>query len=203
MRSLQAGPKGEAHYRIICSDSYDLGKRVKEGGFREDLYDKLQVGTVRLPSLRERAEDIPLLVRHFCQQYGAQEDRFIREISPEAMAGLQQLAWPGNIRQLSRMVQRAVLLSDGERLTGMHFSPLLGSADYSDRARQRQAFLSARQLPLCTADGNLRSYHDLEEDLIFFAVQYYSGRMSEIARRLGIGRSTLYRKINDMNIQLA
>ena len=176
---------------------------MREGGFREDLYDKLRVGEVRVPPLRERTEDIPLLAGHFCRQYGAQEDRFIREISPEAMAGLQQLAWPGNVRQLSRLVQRAVLLSDGERLTGMHFSPLLGINEFSDRARQRQAFLSARQLPLCTADGNLRSYHELEEDLIFFAVQYYSGRMSEIARRLGIGRSTLYRKINDMNIQLA
>lgn len=112
--------------RIISATNRKLLERVKQGHFREDLFYRLHVLPLTIPSLRARREDIPHLLRHFLARFAAEENRQIAGISGEAMAHLAQLDWPGNIRQLENAVYRAVVMSDGDQL-GLSDFPLLAS----------------------------------------------------------------------------
>ena len=106
--------------RLIAATNSDLKKEIASGGFREDLYYRLNVVPIRLPSLRERAEDIPLLVQHFVAKFNARLKKSVSALAPEAEAALTGHAWPGNIRELENVIERAVLFCDGETVTGEH-----------------------------------------------------------------------------------
>ncbi|ABD06139.1 two component, sigma54 specific, transcriptional regulator, Fis family [Rhodopseudomonas palustris HaA2] len=205
--------------RIISATNRRLLDRVKAGQFREDLFYRLHVLPLTVPPLRTRREDIPPLLRHFLVRFCAEENRKIGGISGEAMARLAQLDWPGNIRQLENAVYRAVVMSEGDQLGIDDFplasapstvptgeadgEPLIleppGSAQFVVANEAPIAPLSTHgSLQMLNASGDVRALDELENEIIRFAISHYRGQMSEVARRLKIGRSTLYRKLDEM-----
>jgi DNA-binding NtrC family response regulator len=173
-----------------------------------------------IPPLRARREDIPHLLRHFLARFCAEENRTITGISGEAMAHLSQLEWPGNIRQLENAVYRAVVMSDGDQLGLADFPQAVAHAPLVSEAHGEPlvvgpafhstvpAMISGNEipiaplsnagtLPMLTSAGEVRPLEEMETDIIRFAISHYRGQMSEVARRLKIGRSTLYRKLDE------
>jgi DNA-binding NtrC family response regulator len=202
--------------RIISATNRKLLDLVKGGQFREDLFYRLHVLPLTIPPLRQRREDIPHLLRHFLARFCAEENRPISAISGEAMAHLAQLDWPGNIRQLENAVYRAVVMSEGSELgladfpqtavhapvTIQHAEPLIVAPSTAP------ALISGSEIPIAplpaagslsmlTSAGEVRPLEELENEIIRFAISHYRGQMSEVARRLKIGRSTLYRKLDE------
>ena len=199
--------------RIISATNRKLLDRVKSGHFREDLFYRLHVLPLTIPPLRVRREDIPHLLRHFLARFGAEENRAIKGISGEAMAHLSQLDWPGNIRQLENAVYRAVVMSDGDQL-GLADFPLIAAqstiaADpHSEPLVVSPSLISGSEIPIAplpsngtlsmlNSAGEVRPLEEMEHEIIRFAISHYRGQMSEVARRLKIGRSTLYRKLDE------
>ncbi|MCA1528936.1 sigma-54-dependent transcriptional regulator [Bradyrhizobium yuanmingense] len=206
--------------RIISATNRKLLERVKQGQFREDLFYRLHVLPLTIPSLRARREDIPHLLRHFIARFAAEENRPITGISGEAVVHLAQLDWPGNIRQLENAVYRAVVMSDGDQL-GLGDFPLLASqahpitdiptAPLLLEPAATPSVVSGNEIPIAplpavgmlsmlTATGDVRPLEDMENEIIRFAISHYRGQMSEVARRLKIGRSTLYRKLDEAGV---
>ncbi|WP_375778545.1 sigma-54-dependent transcriptional regulator [Bradyrhizobium sp. ma5] len=204
--------------RIISATNRKLLDLVKGGQFREDLFYRLHVLPLTIPALRQRREDIPHLLRHFLARFCAEENRNITGISGDAMAHLAQLDWPGNIRQLENTVYRAVVMSDGDQLGLADFpqgttpvpegkslqgeplvvSPSTAPAMISGNdIPATSALPTAGGLSMLNAAGEMRPLEDLENEIIRFAISHYRGQMSEVARRLKIGRSTLYRKLDE------
>lgn len=208
--------------RIVSATNRKLLDHVKNGKFREDLFYRLHVLPLTIPPLRMRREDIPHLLRHFLARFCAEENRAITGISGEAMAHLAQLEWPGNIRQLENAVYRAVVMSDGDQLGladfphgpahsaapeahGHHGEPLLLAPAFHSTV---PAMVSGNEIPIVplssagtlamlTSLGEVRPLEEMEAEIIRFAISHYRGQMSEVARRLKIGRSTLYRKLDE------
>jgi DNA-binding NtrC family response regulator len=206
--------------RIVSATNRKLLDRVKQGHFREDLFYRLHVLPLTIPSLRARREDIPHLLRHFLARFAAEENRQITGISGEAMAHLAQLDWPGNIRQLENAVYRAVVMSEGDQL-GLSDFPLLASQQHSGteiptaplmlEPAATPSVVSGNEIPIAplpavgslamlTPTGDVRALEDMESEIIRFAISHYRGQMSEVARRLKIGRSTLYRKLDEAGV---
>jgi DNA-binding NtrC family response regulator len=206
--------------RIISATNRRLLERVKQGHFREDLFYRLHVLPLTIPSLRARREDIPHLLRHFLARFAAEENRAITGISGEAVAHLAQLDWPGNIRQLENAVYRAVVMSEGDQLDLGDF-PLLSSQPHPATEIPTAPLMlepiaapslvsgsdipiaplaAAGTLAMLTGTGDVRALDDMENEIIRFAISHYRGQMSEVARRLKIGRSTLYRKLDEAGV---
>jgi DNA-binding NtrC family response regulator len=205
--------------RIISATNRKLLDLVKGGQFREDLFYRLHVLPLTIPALRQRREDIPHLLRHFLARFCAEENRNISGISGEAMAHLAQLDWPGNIRQLENTVYRAVVMSEGDHLGVADFpqasahtvpegkslqgEPLIVSPSTAPAMNSGNEIPAPAPLPtvgglaMLNASGDVRPLEDLENEIIRFAISHYRGQMSEVARRLKIGRSTLYRKLDE------
>ena len=228
LRALQEGeidPVGakravKVDVRIISATNRDLAEEVRAGRFREDLFYRLNVFPIDLPPLRDRMEDLPTLVSHFIARFNAQEGTQIMGASAKTMALLKAFDWPGNVRQLENAVFRAVVLCEGDELTPEDFPHISGvSRDVVEEAAQSEAPLvlapaaalsdgqhiaEAEDAPVRIMDGkgHVRALEDIERDLIEFAIGTYSGHMSEIARRLGIGRSTLYRKVREHDLDV-
>src|SRR6202011_5437547 len=226
LRALQEGGGEEVggrkpvrvDVRIISATNRKLLDLVKSGAFREDLFYRLHVLPLTIPPLRMRREDIPHLLARFC----AEESRTITGISGEAMAHLSQLDWPGNIRQLENAVYRAVVMSESDQLGladfplaaaqspmsdahGQHSEPLIVGPAFHSTA---PAMVSGNEIPIAplpsggtlamlTSAGEMRPLEEMETEIIRFAISHYRGQMSEVARRLKIGRSTLYRKLDE------
>src|SRR5712672_3488171 len=204
--------------RIISATNRKLLDLVKNGAFREDLFYRLHVLPLTIPPLRMRREDIPHLLRHFLARFCAEENRTITGISGEAMAHLSQLDWPGNIRQLENTVYRAVVMSDSDQL-GLHDFPQAAAHAIPDATTMQSEPLvvgpstapamgsgieipiaplpTAGSLSMLTSAGEVRPLEEMENEIIRFAISHYRGQMSEVARRLKIGRSTLYRKLDE------
>jgi len=204
--------------RIISATNRQLLDLVKGGAFREDLFYRLHVLPLTVPPLRTRREDIPHLLRHFVARFAAEENRTITGISGEAVAHLSQLDWPGNIRQLENTVYRAVVMSEGDLLGLPDFPQTVGHAITHSELTPSEPLIvapaaapslvsgsdipiaplaAAGSLPMLNASGEVRPLDDMENEIIRFAISHYRGQMSEVARRLKIGRSTLYRKIDE------
>jgi DNA-binding NtrC family response regulator len=204
--------------RIISATNRKLLDLVKGGQFREDLFYRLHVLPLTIPALRQRREDIPHLLRHFLARFCAEENRNITGISGDAMAHLSQLDWPGNIRQLENTVYRAVVMSDGDQLGLADFPQATAHTIAEGRTLQGEplvvspstapAMTTGNEIPstplptagglsMLDSAGDVRPLEDLENEIIRFAISHYRGQMSEVARRLKIGRSTLYRKLDD------
>jgi DNA-binding NtrC family response regulator len=218
LRALQEGeidPIGakravKVDVRIISATNRDLHQAVKEGAFREDLFYRLNVFPLEAPPLRERREDVPALVSHFVQRFNVEEGKRVMGAAAETLAMLQAYDWPGNVRQLENAVYRAIVLAEAPYLQAYDFPAVSGlKPPISDRPRppetaeQIMASLP-KEAPVRVLDerGHLRKLEDIEHDLIELAIQLYSGHMSEVARRLGIGRSTLYRKVREQGIDM-
>jgi len=168
---------------------------------------------VNLPPLRDRSGDIPALARHLLQRLAEQTGLKELSIGNDALAVLMRYGWPGNVRQLAGVLFRAALQCDGNSLTAEHFPHIAIQSRFSGRrtdfaptiskSRSDEALAGAPGVTLYTSDGHLRPLEDIEADVIRLAIGHYRGRMTEVARRLGIGRSTLYRKLGDLGIDTA
>ncbi len=190
--------------RVIAAADTLLKPRIATGEFREDLYYKLGVVQIELPPLRERANDISALARHLLARMGSLPGLRSLGITEDAMQLLLAYAWPGNVRQLQAALFRAALACDGDALTPVDFPQISSIVGGSPRATSnRTGHPDGIGVTLYLPDGNLRPLDDIEADVIRLAIGHYRGRMSEVARRLGIGRSTLYRKLADLGIDTA
>jgi len=181
--------------------------------FNPGLAERIGNTTVTLPSLRERSGDIPALARHlltrFCEQSGIRT----LSIGNDALAVLMRYGWPGNVRQLAGVLFRAGMQCDGDSLTAEHFPHIAIQSRFSGRrndftpslsnASSAEALGGGSGVTLFSGDGHLRPLEDIEADIIRLAIGHYRGRMTEVARRLGIGRSTLYRKLGELGIDTA
>ncbi len=219
LRALQEGeidPVGgkrpvKIDVRIVSATNRDPAQQVKDGAFREDLFYRLNVFPIEAPSLRDRREDIPALIDHFIARFNAEEGRRIAGCAPETLAMLQAYDWPGNVRQLENAVFRAIVLADSPFLQPYDFPSISGvAAPLPDATPTPPAAapsyadlppLPEQPIRILDDRGHLRTLEDIERDLIQHAIEVYAGHMSEIARRLGIGRSTLYRKVREQGLE--
>ncbi len=201
VRPIGASYSFKMDVRTIAASNLPLTDVVAAGYFREDLMQALAGTRIVLPPLRERASDIPALARHFLARAGEQPGLRELGITDAALKLLAAFDWPGNVRQLQAVLFRAAVFCDGDALTAEDFpqlAELLGELASSGGSRQ-----DGVGVQLYTEDGNLRPLEDIEADVIRLAIGHYRGRMTEVARRLGIGRSTLYRKLGDLGIENA
>jgi DNA-binding NtrC family response regulator len=198
--------------RIISATNRNLAQQVADGLFREDLYYRLNVFPIEAPSLRERREDIPALVEHFIRRFNVEEGKRVAGATPETLALLGAHEWPGNVRQLENAIYRAIVLADAPYLQPYDFPAVSGlqaptpAANEPIRAQTPSAAELIEDIPadspirILDERGHLRTLEEIERDLIQLAIEIYSGHMSEVARRLGIGRSTLYRKVREQGL---
>ncbi|HEY8125403.1 MAG TPA: sigma-54 dependent transcriptional regulator [Methylocystis sp.] len=227
LRALQEGeidPVGakrpiRVDIRLISATNQNLIDLVKRGLFREDLFYRLNVFPINIPPLRGRREDVADLARRFAARFAAEEGRNIRGVTSEALSLLTSYDWPGNVRQLENAVFRAVVLADGDELTIAEFpqiaahvqgyevrvppAPAPSAAGTAPREREivRVEIRDPNAMTLLATNGEMRTLEDIETATIRFALMHYRGQMSEIARRLGIGRSTLYRKMKEYGLE--
>ncbi|MEA1014840.1 sigma-54 dependent transcriptional regulator [Sphingomonas sp. LY54] len=197
--------------RIIAATNRRLLDEVAKGNFREDLYYRLNVVHVDIPPLRARQSDIPPLARHLLARIAEQPGMRYLSITDDALEVLMAYGWPGNVRQLQNALFRAAVLCDGNALTAADFPHIAQESTFSKRADDYHAkALSGASnsaalshgpgITLYESSGHLRSLEEIEADVIRLAIGHYRGRMTEVARRLGIGRSTLYRKLGELGI---
>ena len=200
--------------RIVSATNRDLSQAVAEGRFREDLYYRLNVFPIEAPALRERKEDVPALVDAFVRRFNIEEGKSVVGASAETMGYLSAFEWPGNVRQLENAVYRAIVLADAPYLQPHDFPAISGIAapppEYvasSSAPAPSAAATASAQAPadapvrILDGRGHLRTLEEIERDLIQLAIEVYAGHMSEVARRLGIGRSTLYRKVREQGLE--
>jgi len=229
LRAIQEGevePVGarkpvKVDVRIVSATNRNLIADVKNGRFREDLFYRLHVFPISVPPLRARAEDIPDLVRHFLARFAAEEGKRIRAVSAEALALLANHRWPGNVRQLENAVFRAVVLAEGDTIGVDEFPQVAAQVanpsavtmvpdaapravvevpQFIDIGPSTAPGLQAGTLGVLDSEGEVRPLEEIEADAIRFAITHYRGQMSEVARRLRIGRSTLYRKLEFLGL---
>jgi len=181
IRRLGGRSDVEVDVRVICATNRDLKEEIKAGRFREDLYFRLHVFSIGLPPLKERREDIPLLVHHFIDKYNGETGKRVQGVAPGAMAVLQGYAWPGNIRELRNTVERAMILVDGEVIEEEHLPP--------DMQPSRPEAATLR-LPLGI------SLDKVEKEYILASLQRNGGNKARTADALGISEKTLYNKLN-------
>jgi DNA-binding NtrC family response regulator len=177
--------------RIIAATNVDLKQLVKEGKFRDDLYYRLNVITIDLPSLRQRKEDIPSLVDFFLQRYSEENDRPTRRITPEALRPLMAYSWPGNVRELENVIERAVVLSSGTEI---------GVDLISDHIANRGG--SFPMLEHRTDASLFEIMEDCERQIIAGMLEKCGWNQTEAAERFRIPLSTLNQKIKRLNIEI-
>jgi len=169
-----------------------------------------------VPPLRRRLEDVPQLARHFLTHIAAEEGKRVRGVSAAALALLGAYRWPGNVRQLENAIFRAVVLAEGDEIGVAEFPqiatqfeplaadtmPLIAHAPATAAAWPEPTAAGGAGSSLCLVDGRgeVRPLEDIETEVIRFALAHYRGQMSEVARRLKIGRSTLYRKLDALGL---
>lgn len=218
-------------FRLISATNRDMIELVKAGRFREDLFYRLNVFPIWVPPLRQRLDDVPELAYHFLARFAAEEGKRVTSISAQAMCLLTRYSWPGNVRQLENAVFRAVVLADGPELTVAEFPQIAMHVDGfsteippapapqkpaiytgpamigADQTVPRTIEVKSEEgsgsigIPAVTDSGDVRSLVDMEADMIRLALGRYRGHMTEVARRLGIGRSTLYRKMQEYGLE--
>lgn len=182
--------------RIVCATHRDLEAEVEAGRFRKDLYFRLVVYPVEIPSLRERREDLPLLVGHFMKRLAADVGRDVGRVTPAALEAMARYPWPGNVRELQNVVHRAMLACEGESIDVEHLPPAL-----------RKGVLPTLPAQPQVASRVIAESHDeplelavLERRAIERAMTVANGSVGRAAKLLGIGRTTLYRKLGELGM---
>jgi two-component system, NtrC family, response regulator AtoC len=173
--------------RLIAATNQDLARLVSEKKFREDLYYRLNVVQIRVPPLRERKEDIPLLANAFLKEISQRDNKTFRPLSPEAMEGLLRYDWPGNIRELKGAIDSGVTLAIGPQVTLQDLPLTISEARLSGSAGIDE---NAGQMNI----------HNNEMRLILRALEETHGNRTEAAKKLGISRRTLHRRLKELNL---
>jgi DNA-binding NtrC family response regulator len=172
--------------RVVSASNRDLTQLARSGTFRQDLFYRLVVFPIQLPPLRERRDDIPLLVEHFLAKHASDAGRKVSRAHPAALARLAAYDWPGNVRELENVIHRALLVMSGSELTLADLPPELAAGP---------------GLELPASAGGPASLEELEKRAIRDALARCGGNLSDAARQLGIGRSTLYRKMDQFGLR--
>jgi DNA-binding NtrC family response regulator len=173
--------------RVVCATNRDLMKMVSEGKFREDLYYRINLVTVNLPSLRERKEDIPLMIQSFLTNLKTIYSRPELEITAEALEWLKELCYYGNVRELKNLVERSILVNHKN---------LLGIREFKE---QLQTTPKSSQTKILPAVGEM-SLEEMEVTMIKKAMEFHKNKVREVANSLGISRNALYRRLEKYNI---
>jgi len=179
--------------RLVAATNRNLEELVKAGKFRDDLFYRLQVVTVTLPPLRQRSEDTVLLANAFLREYARENNKIISEITPDAMNALLLYPWPGNVRELRTAIERAVVLSRGDKIALRDLPPAVAAVA---QTAHEQGTVPPEQL----ARSSL-TLDEVERLMIINALKATEGNRSESARRLGISRRTLHRKLHDYKLE--
>jgi transcriptional regulator with PAS, ATPase and Fis domain len=177
---LGTNRKNRVRFRLVSSTNKDLRKEVEAGRFREDLFYRLNVVEIKVPPLRERRQDIPILSLEFLKYHSLRENRMFT-FSDDVLELFMMYDWPGNVRQLSNIIERAVVMAGNEQI-GVHDLP-------------EDLLASRRQGP---ASSPVKSLKVLERQAISEALLLYQGNKSKAARTLGISRKTFYKRLKDM-----
>jgi len=188
LQEMQVRPVGstKAHsvdVRVIAATNRDLDRSIADGRFRQDLYYRLNVVRVSLPPLRARRDDIPALVNHFLRRYNRRFRRDVKGITPDALAALAAYEFPGNVRELENVIERAFAMGAREQITFTDL-PTLGNA-------------IAIPATSATATGTVPRLADVEKDLILRALAFYKDDKEAAASALGISRRTIYRRLKE------
>jgi two-component system response regulator HydG len=181
--------------RVIAATNVDLAEKISAGRFREDLYYRLNVIAIRLPALRERKEDVPILAQHFLRKFAKQTGKDVRRFAPEALATLARYAWPGNVRQLENAIERAVVLASSDQL---------GVADLPETVAQEEehAIVEAGEaidvvaralLEVPYPEAKRRLLRDFDRAYAAGLLERSHGNVSEAARLAGLDRSNFRR----------
>lgn len=173
--------------RVVCATNRDLSQLVEEGRFREDLYYRVNLIKIKLPALRERPDDIPLLVQHFVNNLKKTYNQPDLKVSPRALQWLSELQLPGNIRELKNLVERTVLVAERE---------VLEAEDFQTQAQQSPAKPGDKILP---AVGTM-TLDEIEASMIKKSMSFYHNNISKVAKALGLSRAALYRRLDKFNI---
>jgi len=165
-------------FRVICATNRDLKNMVEKGTFREDLYYRLNVVNIRIPPLRERTEDIPLLVNHFIRKYCKSMSRDLISVEPAALKHLQEMEYPGNVRELENMIERAIVIGNGKEIR-------------------------LKDLPMGkeVISSSIESLDDLERKHITSILDKYKWNISRASKALNVDRATLYNKIKKYDLK--
>jgi DNA-binding NtrC family response regulator len=178
-----------ADVRLIAATNKNLDELVKAGSFREDLFFRLRVVEIRLPPLRERPEDIPLLAQAFLREFARENDKPVSKFSPEAMDLIMRHAWPGNVRELRTAVEHAVVLCKSDKITPRDLPP---------SARQANGAPAVAAPARASTDLSVK---EAEKQLIIRALKATNGNRTLAAKKLGMSRRTLYRKLTEYGLE--
>ncbi|MCU1297116.1 MAG: sigma-54-dependent Fis family transcriptional regulator [Acidobacteriaceae bacterium] len=173
--------------RVICATNRNLEKMVEDGTFRQDLYFRISVVKIQMPSLRERKEDIPLLAEYFLRSFAKTHGKAARMFTPGFLSALSRHSWPGNVRELQNVIERSVVLANGNEY--------LGVADLPEELRE---------LTVANDDMRAGSFHEavqgFKKELVRSALRMHSGNRLKAAVELGISRCYLHRLLNQFNL---
>lgn len=190
--------------RIIAATNKDLMRYVQEGKFREDLYYRLNVINIKMPPLRERKEDIPLLVNHFISRFCAKYGLSHKKVTPGALTVFSEYSWPGNVRELQNVIERLVLTVDGEFITEEQVAEILKIEQYS----QNIGYINDRVNIDNKTEEPLSQYFNeglldkMQKEYIIKVLKEVNGNKKKAAKILGISTTTLWRKIKQLNINI-
>ncbi len=192
VRRIGDNKERKVNVRLICATSQDLEQKIIEGTFRKDLYYRLNVIVIKLPPLRERIEDLPLLIRYFLSKQENETGIRIRGFSRDAMAALETYSWPGNVRELENVIEQALIFAEDQQVLTLDHLP----------AALRQT--TGTTLPLPDADLPLpQALEQIERNLIFRALEQTNGNKSLTAKLLGINRTYLYSRLEKYQFDAA
>ncbi len=182
----------EVDVRVISATNRDLAHSVAAGGFREDLYYRLNVISIPLPPLRDRKGDVPLIAHHYLKKYAASSGKEVRGITPEAMRLLEEHAWPGNVRELQNVIERAVVLAEHE---------LLRPQELPEHIRIKVEAVSPKDLPLKRAKEEWAA--SFERDYLIQLLKRHDGNISQAAKTACVDRKTVHRLMKKYGIKLS
>ena len=180
--------------RIISATNRDIENDVRQGQFREDLFFRLNVFQLSLPALRERKEDIVTLAHHFIDRFCVNEGSSPKTLSSQAQASLISHHWPGNVRQLENVINRAMVMSDGNVLELSDFAALLSGDKLSTKLEPIQN-ANTISINIMSHDGNFKTIREIETEAITIALQHFGQNVTQSAKALGMAKSTFYKKI--------
>ncbi|MFP4056566.1 MAG: sigma-54-dependent transcriptional regulator [Candidatus Brocadiia bacterium] len=198
LETMEYTPVGDVeprtcNVRILAATHADLAAAVAEGTFRRDLFYRINVVPIHLPALRERPTDIPLLVEHFVRRYGPKMNPAVEDLSQEAMRKLLRYSWPGNVRQLEHIIQRALILADGPTIEPHHLA-----LDGSEEPDRRPALPCNEQLPLDEVKSN--AIEQLERTYLQRVLRIHRGNVRRTARHAGLSERSIYEKLKRYHI---
>ncbi len=190
-----AGKPVPVDVRIISATNRDLEDEIEQGRFREDLYFRLNVMQVELPALRDRSKDVLPLATHFIERFCTQQGGLPKTLSADAQTLLQNYGWPGNVRQLENVINRAMVMSENSVLDRKDFEQLLSDKEGTRNQQVNIQDTKPYNLDLFTQDGQFKTLEQIEKEVLQNALEYTENNVTQAARLIGMAKSTFYKKL--------